>query len=180
MLYISILRPIYVMCSSASMSWEQVIWKRKWWIIRAVSWRQTLGGGGGCSLWVGYILDQDIGSRDAWVVQEGDLMRKHCSTYGGGWTFLSVHSEPGGFFRKENSCKQVTRGCVIIIYSFLKLRVHSFWQFFYLHMDRVMCVPHHEISLSLKISVFLFTWRHFLYRGSHLRVCLVLSLWCLK
>lgn len=31
-----------------------------------------------------------------------------------------------------------------------------------------------------KYRSFLFTWRHFLSRGSRLRVCLVLSIWCLK
>lgn len=28
-------------------------------------------------LWVGLILDQEVGSRVDWAVQEGDLMRKH-------------------------------------------------------------------------------------------------------
>lgn len=28
-------------------------------------------------LWVGLILDQEVGSRVDWAAQEGDLMRKH-------------------------------------------------------------------------------------------------------
>lgn len=36
----------------------------------------------------------------------------------------------------------------------------------------------HEINI--KILSFLFTWRHFLSSGSRLRVCLVLSIWCLE
>lgn len=32
-------------------------------------------------LWVGLILDQEVGSRVDLVVGEGDLMRKHCLTY---------------------------------------------------------------------------------------------------
>lgn len=35
-----------------------------------VSWRQTLGGGG-LRLWVGFILDQEVGSRVDWVVEKG-------------------------------------------------------------------------------------------------------------
>lgn len=41
-------------------------------------------------------------------------------------------------------------------------------------------VSHHVMSVSVKNLCFLFTWRHFLSRGSRRRVCLVLSIWCLK
>lgn len=41
-------------------------------------------------------------------------------------------------------------------------------------------VSHHVMSVSVKNLCFLFTWRHFLSRGSRRRVCLVLSIWCLR
>lgn len=122
------LQPIYVMHSSRYNLWTYP-WaesrKRKWRLISSFLATDSGWWWWWRWLWVGYSLDQDVGSRDDWVVQEGVLMRKHCLTYSQGGTFLSAHREPGGFFRKENSCKQVTRDRISFQNSDNKLRVHS-------------------------------------------------------
>lgn len=80
-------------------------------------------------LWVGLILDQEVGSRVDWAVQEGDLVRKHCLTYIRGRTSLSVHREARGFFRKEDSCKQVIQEHISLhIWDAIQIHLFQNWE----------------------------------------------------
>lgn len=111
-------------------------------------------------LWVGLILDQEVGSRSDWAAQEGHLVRKHCLTYVQGGTSVSVHRGLRGVFRKEDQYKQDSRTHVtqcpssflsdIIFSCYLFIQFNVCSKFLSSNDQSLVCVCHYVIGVSVK------------------------------
>lgn len=132
--------------------------KAKWWIVRALSWRQTLGVGGARSVVGGVnFRPGSTGQGDDWAVREEGLMRKHGLACTRGWTSPPVCADSWHYGSwKENSCKQMTRKHLKFEFKHICRWNVEIWLsvcgYVCPYMTGFVFVPRHDKSLSIKIS----------------------------